>query len=135
MEAIERHITDYSVEEFVVGHFGAFDRMAASQLQLAKKKHPEIILTLLIPYHPGERAIMLPEGFDRSFYPLGMEAVPRQVAIVRANHYMVQNSDYLICYNKGYVGNTRNLLSIARHRERDGLIHIENLAYIHESDG
>lgn len=127
MEAIERHITDYGVEEFVVGHYGAFDRMAISHLKVAKKKYPEIVLTLLIPYHPGERTVKLPEGFDRSYYPSGMETVPRQVAIVRANQDMIQNSDYLICYNRGYVGNTRDLLTIAKHREKNGLLHIENL--------
>ena len=31
----------------------------------------------------------MPEGFDGSFYPEGMEKVPRRVAIVRANRYMV----------------------------------------------
>ena len=128
VEAIERHITDYGVGEFVVGHYGAFDRMVASQLLLAKGRHPEIVLTLLSPYHPGERAIKFPEDFDRSFYPPGMETVPRQIAIVRANQYMVQNTDYLICFNRGYVGNTRELVDLARKQAEKGRMHIENLA-------
>ena len=82
-DAIERYITVNAVEEFVVGHYGAFDRLAARLLHRAKQRHPSILLTLLIPYHPGERVIELPEGFDRSFYPPGMEEVPRRFAIVR----------------------------------------------------
>ena len=30
-----------------------------------------------------------PQGFDNTFYPPGMEKVPRKLAIVRANRYMV----------------------------------------------
>ena len=28
-EAVERHIVDYGVTEFIVGNYGGFDRMAA----------------------------------------------------------------------------------------------------------
>ena len=84
--------------EFVVGQYGAFDKMAASCLAEAKKAHPELRLVLLLPYHPSERAVALPAGFDGRFYPPGMEAVPRRLAIVRANEYMARHCDVLICY-------------------------------------
>ena len=48
--------------------------------------------------HPEERPIPTPDGFDRTFYPPGMESVPRKVAIVRANRYVVDHVDYLIAY-------------------------------------
>lgn len=127
-DAIERHITMNAVEEFVVGHYGAFDRLAARLLCHAKRRYPSILLTLLIPYHPGECVIELPKRFDRSFYPPGMETVPRRFAIIRANQYMVRNSDYLICYDRGYVGNTRELVALARRLEQKGQMHVENLA-------
>ena len=96
--AIAAAITEYGVTEFVVGQYGAFDRMAAASLVEAKKFHPELRLLLLLPYHPSERAVVLPAGFDGSFYPPGMEAVPRRLAIVRANEYMAKNCDLLIGY-------------------------------------
>ena len=74
---VERHICMYGVTEFIVGHYGAFDRLAASAVITAKKQHPEITLSLLIPYHPAERPIAPPPGFDNTFYPPGMENVPR----------------------------------------------------------
>ena len=97
-KAIAAAIAEYGVTEFVVGQYGAFDRMAASCLVEAKKAHPEIRLVLLLPYHPSERAVVLPAGFDGSFYPSGMENVPRRLAIVRANEYMAKHCALLICY-------------------------------------
>lgn len=39
----------------------------------AKTRHPRVVLTMLLPYHPSERKIKLPDGFDRSWYPPEME--------------------------------------------------------------
>ena len=50
--AVERHITEYGVTEFVVGHYGRFDYMAAGAVQAAKARHPDISLVLLLPYYP-----------------------------------------------------------------------------------
>lgn len=125
--AVERHIREYDVTEFIVGHYGDFDRMAQSVLKRAKEHYPQIQLLLLIPYHPNEHYIEVPEGFS-SYYPAGMETVPRQFAIPRANRIIIGSVDYLICYDAGRIGNTRELVEYARHRERKGLIHIENLA-------
>ena len=97
-KAIAEAITKYGVTEFVVGQYGAFDKMAAVCLAEAKKAHPELRLLLLLPYHPAERAVVLPAGFEGSFYPPRMEAVPRRLAIVRANEYMAKHCDLLICY-------------------------------------
>ena len=126
--AIETHIIEYGVTEFLVGHYGAFDRMVQSALVKAKENYPGIQLRLLLPYHPAERPVKVPNGFDGSFYPPGMEAVPRQLAIVRANQYAIRCCDYLICYDAGHIGNTRELVALARRREKEGRIHIENLA-------
>ena len=97
-KAIAAAITVYGVTEFVVGQYGAFDKMSAACLAESKKSHPELRLLLLLPYHPSERAAVLPAGFDGSFYPPGMEAVPRRLAIVRANEYMAKHCDLLIGY-------------------------------------
>lgn len=97
-KAIDEAIVRDGVTEFMVGQYGAFDRMAAGCLVEAKKNHPELRLVLLLPYHPAERPVALPAGFDGSFYPPGMERVPRRLAIVRANEYMARHCDVLICY-------------------------------------
>lgn len=91
---VEQHIWEYGVTEFIVGHYGGFDRLAASAVKEAKRFYPEVKLTLLLSYHPAERPIPTPDGFDGTFYPPGMESVPRKIAIVRANRYVVDHVDY-----------------------------------------
>ena len=128
--SVERHITEYGVTDFVVGKYGNFDHLAAQAVRAAKQRHPEIRLTLLLAYYNPTQSVDLPSGFDDSLYPDGLEFIPKRAAIVRANQYMIQHSDYLIAYDKGNIGNTRELVKHARHREKQGLIHIENLATI-----
>lgn len=125
-EAIERHIVEYGVDDFVVGHYGSFDAEVIGALRRAKKRHPEITLLLLIPYHPYDRPIEPPTGFDGTYYPEGMEKVPKRLAIIKANRYMVDHSGYLIAYVHG-VGKSRDLTEYAKRRERLGLIHVEEL--------
>jgi len=123
--AVERHIAEYGVTEFVAGHYGRFDYMAAAAVRTAKTRHPDITLVLLLPYYPFPYDT---EGYDSTYYPEGMENVPKPFAIVRANEYMIRTSDYLICYDRGQIGKTRDFVELARKRERKGLIHVENLA-------
>ena len=118
---VERHIAEYDVREFVVGRYGSFDALAASAVKRAKTRHPDVRLVYLRPYHPAERPEKTPSGFDGSFYPPGMERVPRKLAIVRANRYMVDNSDFLIAY-AWHPGNARELVEYAKKREQRGLI-------------
>ena len=112
--AVEQHIVEYGVTEFLVGSYGAFDRMAAECVIAAKKQYPQVVLTLLLPYHPGERKVTLPIGFDGSLYPPGQENVPKRVAIVRANHYAVDVADYLIVYAKYPGSNALKLYDCVR---------------------
>lgn len=126
---IERHIVEYGVTEFIVGHYGGFDRMATKAVITAKKQFPEVTLSLLIPYHPAERPVESPEGFDNTFYPPGMEKVPRRLAIVRANRYVVDHVDHLIAYVWHPASNARELLEYARKRERNALITITVLQH------
>lgn len=126
--AVERHITQYHVAEFIVGRYGNFDRMAAHAVIEAKKRYPTVTLTLLLPYYPFGCAEETPADFERTFYPPGLELVPKHAAIPRANQYMIKHCNYLIAYHCGPVGNTGKLMDIAKKLENKGLIHIENLA-------
>ena len=123
-EAIEQHIVEYGVTEFIVGNYGGFDHMAAKAVITAKGQHPEISLSMLIPYHPAERPIEPPQGFDNTFYPPGMEKVPRRLAIVRANRYMIDHVDYLIAYAWHPASNARDLVEYAMKREQRNLISV-----------
>ena len=110
LETIERHIAEYGVSEFVVGQYGNFDRLVIRALSQAKRAHPDITLMLMTPYYPVNRNVDLPEAFDALFYPPDLETVPKRLAIVRANRYMVERSDFLIAYVRHPASNARELL-------------------------
>lgn len=111
--AIDICISVHEVCEFIVGRYGKFDHLAAKCVMDAKKEHPHIALTLLLPYLPVERRTDIPRGFDGSLYPEGLESVPKRLAIVRANQYAVDHADILIAYVWHTASNARNLLEYA----------------------
>ena len=129
---IERLIVEEHVRYFYVGGYGGFDRIAAAAVKHAKQKYPDITLMLVLPYHPSERPIDTPNGFDGTYYPDGLENVPRRYAIVRTNKIMVDTCDWLVCYVRHRVSNSWNLLEYAQRRANKGLIQINN---IYESEG
>ena len=125
--AVEQHILEYGVTEFIVGHYGGFDRLAALAVKEARRFYPEVKLTLLLPYHPAERPIPTPDGFDSTFYPPGMESVPRKAAIIRANRYVVDHVDYLIAYVWHPASSARELVEYAKRWEKKTVLCITQL--------
>lgn len=107
---------EHGVREFVVGRYGRFDRCSANAVREVKHKHEDILLVMLLPYHPAQRFFDLPDGFDDSFYPFEMERIPGKAAIVRANRYMIDHSDFVVAYAKYTGSNTIKYLDYARRR-------------------
>ena len=124
IQEVERHITEYGVTDFVVGHYGHFDTLAAQAVMDAKKRHPEVTLTLLLPY-PMSR---IPAGFDGTFTPPGIETVSRRFAIVYANRYMIAHSDWLVAYVTHAGSNAARYLAVAQ--ARLGELRVENLGEV-----
>lgn len=124
VKTVARHVEEYGVHWFVVGHYGNFDRLAARAVILSKECHPEIKLSLLLPYHPTERPVEVPLGFDDLYYPMGMETVPRRLAILRANQAMIDRADFLIAYAWHPASNARKLVEYAEKRRRRGELQI-----------
>jgi len=124
---IEQLITEENVRYFYVGGYGGFDGVAASAVRKAKRQHPDITLMLVLPYHPAERPIEKPPGYDGTYYPEGLENIPRPYAIVKANKLMVDSCDWLLCYVRHGASNSRNLLEYAQRREKKGFIQIKNI--------
>lgn len=127
LAGVERHIAELGVTEFIVGHYGGFDRLAARAVIAAKQRHPNISLLLLLPYHPAEQSIEIPVGFDNTYYPPGMEKVPRRLAIIRANRYVVDHVDYLIAYAWHPASNARELVKYAAVRRRNAKVKVVNI--------
>ena len=125
---IERHITECGVMDFFVGHYGAFDRMAAQAVKEAKHHHSEVRLWLVLPYHPAMRSVEVPEGFDGTYYPWEEQRIPRRLAIVKTNRCMVDKCGYLIACVRYSVGNSAKVLEYAEKKAKQGLISAHNIA-------
>ena len=110
--------------DFFVGHYGQFDALAARAVKDAKKRHPEVTLTLVLPYHPFDRPTPTPKGVDKTFYPPRMETVPKKVAIVRANRYMADTCDFLIAYVWHPASNALELTEFAQQRGKIYITHL-----------
>ena len=124
LQAVKRHITEYGVTEFVVGHYGNFDRLAARAVLHAERAPPAGDALSASPLSSRRPATPVPEGFDGTFYPPGMERVPKRAAIVRANRYMADHCDFLIAYAWHPASNARELVDYAQAR---GTVQVDNL--------
>ncbi len=93
---IEKLITEDNVTEFYVGHQGQFDSMVYSILKKLKTKYPQIRYTVVLAYMPDEYIKEL-YGED-TIFPDGLETVPKKFAISKRNDWMIQHSDFAVCY-------------------------------------
>ena len=116
ISTIEKLVSQEKVTCFYVGGYGGFDRVAAGAVKQIKKRYPEVMLIRVLPYHPAERPIETPYGFDGTCYPAGMEKVPRRYAIVQANKRMVDHVDWLVAYVCHGASNSRKVLEYAQKR-------------------
>ena len=116
--AAERFLKEFQGEElcFVVGHRGEFDTCAAMAMSVVKKAHPDIRLWQLIAYYDPAKPHFTVGGTDETYFPLGLETVPKPYAIVKANNYVVSICDAVICSVNREDSNTYKLLRKAQRR-------------------
>ena len=84
------------VTTFLNGGMGGFDWKCAYIVKTLKKEYPQIRSELIIPYltfNPRST-----DDFDEIVYPDGFEKYHFKSAIPARNKYMVDNSQYAICY-------------------------------------
>lgn len=125
---VERHVTEYGITDFFVGHYGSFDHMAAQAVKEMKERHPEMYLMLVLPYHLAIRTIETPKCFDGTYYPWEDERIPKCRSIINTNQHILDTCDYLIAYAWHYLGGSGQIVEYARKREAKELIRVTNLA-------
>jgi len=82
-------------DEFMVGTHGNFDRMVLGQLRKLKEAFPHIHYDVVLAYMPQHG---LPDRYENTIYPEGMECVPRKFAILKRNQWMVERCDMVVSY-------------------------------------
>lgn len=122
--AAKELIEQWGVTQFVVGHYGNFDRLAAQAIRQLKGTAPHIKLVLLLPYYSANRSTIDLNGFDETLYPEGLEKVPYRYAIVKANRLAIDRADHIIVYQRYDIGNIYRLMQYAQSVEKRGKLHI-----------
>lgn len=76
-EVIRQLVTEEDVRHFYAGGYGGFDQIAGIAVKEVKCQYDGILLNLVLPYHPAERSIEAPLGYDGTYYPEVLEGVPK----------------------------------------------------------
>jgi len=97
----ENLIVNCNVNEFWVGNYGGFDRCSGTAIAELKKAYPQIELDCVIPYLTKD--INAYQAFYKKKYDNILIAdisliTPKKLQIIKTNEYMVNHSDFLICY-------------------------------------
>ena len=100
-------IEKQNIKTFLVGNNGLFDVLVQRALKEISKKY-EIKYNVVLAYLPKDANI--PEN---SILPDGFENFPPRFAIDRRNEYMLNKSDYIICYVTHYLGGSGKFVEMA----------------------
>lgn len=113
-------IIDYYVNEFWVGNYGSFDRLAADVVRIIKREYPDIKLNLVIPYLT-KNIDAYKEQYYKDYDNILMAKIPddtpKRYHILKCNQYMVSESKYLIAFVNYSFGGAAKTLEYAEHKE------------------
>ena len=130
LKHIERLIVEENVSEFWVGNYGNFDKLSAKAVRSLKAQYPKISLILVIPYLTKEindYKDMYYKNYDSILMADMPERTLQKFRILKCNEYMVNNSDFIICYVERRSGGAAKTLEYA---EKKMNIKIYNLGEV-----
>ncbi|MBQ6795361.1 MAG: hypothetical protein IJO83_04370 [Clostridia bacterium] len=118
---IEFLICEKNVTEFWLGNYGDFDRLCISVLSQLRKFY-KIKCFLIIPYLTKdiiENKNAYAKKYDGIYMADMPPNTPPRLKILKTNHYMVDNSDYLICFINTPWGGAAKTLEYAKNHNID----------------
>lgn len=128
-EKLERAIIELigkGVDTFYVGNQGHFDGVVRNQLRKLKEEYPTIHFEVVLAYLPTEKKEY--DDYEDAVYPEGLECVPRKFAIAKRNEWMLERSQYCICYLSHSWGGAYTFAVKAK-RQGKTLIHLGPLQF------
>ena len=114
LEATVAGLIQKGADEFYLGGYGGFDRMALSVVNHAKEERPWLRSALVLPYLDRKIAA---EEYDHTIYP-PLETVPTRFAILKRNRWMVDKADVIVAYVIHEWGGAAATLRYAESREK-----------------
>jgi len=109
-------IEDRNATDFYVGTHGKFDYMSLAVLKELKNEYPHIRYTRVLAYIPK-----IDDGYSdysNTIYPDGLENIPPRFAIIKRNKWMIEKSDYVVCYVENSLGNAYEFMSLALKKKK-----------------
>ena len=94
-------IINHNVKEFWVGNYGIFDEYSASAIRELQKTYADVKLELIIPYLTksiNNYKEIYSEKYNNIVIADIPQNTPKRFYIAKTNEYIVNNSDFLICY-------------------------------------
>lgn len=127
---VESLVRKHHVTEFIVGKSGNFDRMAVAAIQRVIQCYPEkaILASILEPYFPGDREILIPPYFEDYYYPMELVSVPKRNCAWKAGEIVLKQADHLIAYICCDGDVAAKIYRSANRMAKKGYIRILNLA-------
>lgn len=116
----DRLITEHNVSEFWVGNYGSFDNCAGQAIRELKKIYSHIELDIVIPYLTKsitDYRSLYYENFDNILIADIPINTPKKFCIIKANEYMVDNSDFMICYVEQMWGGAIKTFNYAKRKK------------------
>ena len=112
-------IINYCVNEFWVGNYGSFDRLAADIVRTLKQQYPGIELNLVIPYLTKDINTYKEQyykDYDNILIAQIPVGTPKRYQILKCNQYMVDKSEYLISFVNCSFGGAAKTLEYAERK-------------------
>ena len=89
-------ITNRGIDMFYVGHQGGFDGLVRGVLREVTQECPQVHYAVVMAYMPSESSA--PNDVSDTMLPEGIELVHPRYAISWRNHWMLQQSDFVVAY-------------------------------------
>lgn len=106
-ETIEYLILKENVSCFYVGTHGNFDKYVYETLSLLRKKY-EIKVFVVLAYLNNNKHCFY--NVNDTIYPCVLEKVPLRYAINKRNMYMIEQSQFMLCYVNHTFSNSYRFL-------------------------
>ena len=101
---LERLILQENVRVFYVGTQGGFDKLVY-EVVCSLEKHYDIKVIVVLAYL-NKKNEHIYYDLSKTIFPECLEKAPPRFAINRRNIYMLEKSDYLVCYLNDPFSNT-----------------------------
>ncbi|MBP0981383.1 MAG: hypothetical protein J5968_04190 [Oscillospiraceae bacterium] len=96
--AAKKLIEKHDVDTFLVGDKGKFDFIARTVLEKLSNEYPHIKYNVVLAYMPGKRDEFCEGDISNTILPMGIEIVPKRIAIPWRNKWMLDRADYVLAY-------------------------------------